>query len=113
MKAIIVIMIMFLSTCLIIGQIPSKEAKNEAEFLQLLNQAKVVETKNKVAIAEADNKTNKMIDKTAKQIVSLKQEVKQLKTELNEANKKLDSISNPDANIKFELLPVSSGKENW
>lgn len=113
MRTIIVIFGLFLSSCFLIGQQPSEEAKKDQEFLQLLENSKKVQEINKVAIQNADKKTSEIITKTSNQIVSLKNEVKKLKTELNEANKKLDSISNPDVNVQFDLLPVSSGKENW
>jgi seryl-tRNA synthetase len=113
MRVIAVIMILFFSACLIIGQTPSEEAKKDNEFVELMKKVKQTQEVNKVAIQAADKKTGEIITKTANQIVSLKAEVKQLKSELNEANKKLDSIDAPVSNIKFELLPVSSGKENW
>jgi len=113
MKVFIVILIMFFSACLIIGQTPSEEAKKDNEFVELMKKIKQTQEVNKVAIQQADKKTGEIITKTAKQIVSLKKEVKQLKSELNEANKKLDSVSNGSVDIKFDLLPVSSGKENW
>jgi len=113
MRALIVIFGLFLASCIIVGQQPSEEAKKDSEFIELLQKAKQTQEVNKVAIQAADNKTSEIITKTANQIVSLKAEVKQLKSELNEANKKLNSIDAPVSNIKFELLPVSSGKENW
>lgn len=113
MRTLIVIFGLFLTSCIIVGQQPSEEAKKDNEFVELLKKAKQTQEINKVAIQAADKKTSEIITKTANQIVSLKAEVKQLKSELNEANKKLDSIDAPLDNIKFELLPVSSGKENW
>jgi len=113
MRTVIVIMIIFFSACLIVGQIPSEEAKKDNEFVELMKKVKQTQEVNKVAIQQADSKTNEIIAKTSNQIVSLKKEIKQLKSELNEANKKLDSVSNDAVDIKFNLLPVSSGKENW
>jgi septal ring factor EnvC (AmiA/AmiB activator) len=113
MKGLIVIFALFLGSCILLGQQPNEEAKKDNEFVELLKKAKQTQEINKVAIQAADKKTGEIITKTANQIVSLKAEVKQLKSELNEANKKLDSIDAPITDIKFELLPVSSGKENW
>ena len=113
MRTIIVIFGLFLSSCFLAGQKPSEEAKKDQEFLQLLQNSKKVQEVNKVVIQNADKKTSEIITKTSNQIVSLKKEVRQLKSQLNEANKKLDSISTVDPGIQFNLLPVSTGKENW
>lgn len=113
MRTIIVIFGLFLSSCFLIGQQPSEEAKKDREFLQLLQNSKKVQEVNKIAIQNADKKTSEIITKTSNQIVSLKKEVKQLKSQLNEANKKLDSINSDNVSVNFSLLPVSSGKENW
>ena len=113
MRISTVIFAFFLGGCTLVGQQPSEETKKDSEFIELMKKAKQTQEVNKVAIQAADQKTGEIITKTANQIVSLKAEVKQLKSELNEANKKLDSIDAPIGNIKFELLPVSSGKENW
>ena len=56
-------------------------------------------------VAAQDNK--KVITKTVKTIVTLKQEVKELKTELNEVKAKLDSANSVDTNsTKFQLRPI-------
>ena len=56
-------------------------------------------------VAAQDNK--KVITKTVKTIVTLKQEVKELKTELNEVKAKLDSANSVDTNsTKFKLRPI-------
>lgn len=113
MRTIIVIFGIFLGSCSLIGQQPSEEAKKEAEFKELMNKVKLSQEVNKAKIQAVDKKTSEKITKAAKQIVSLKSEVKQLKTELNEANKKLDSVSSDAVDIKFNLLPIPAGKENW
>lgn len=113
MKVYIVIVGLFLTGCTLVGQQPNEEAKKEAEFKELMNKVKITQEINKAKIKDADKKTSEKITKAAKQIVSLKTEVKQLKTDLNEANKKLDSIINDNVDIKFVLLPISSGQENW
>jgi hypothetical protein len=56
-------------------------------------------------VAAQDNK--KVITKTIKTIVTLKEEVKELKTELNEVKAKLDSANSVDTNsTKFQLRPI-------
>lgn len=56
-------------------------------------------------VAAQDNK--KVITKTVKTIVTLKQKVKELKTELNEVKAKLDSANSVDTNsTKFQLRPI-------
>ena len=56
-------------------------------------------------VASEDNK--KVITKTVKTIVTLKEEVKELKTELNEVKAKLDSANSVDTNsTKFKLRPI-------
>ena len=56
-------------------------------------------------VAAQDNK--KVINKTVKTIVTLKEEVKELKTELNEVKAKLDSANFVDTNsTKFQLRPI-------
>jgi septal ring factor EnvC (AmiA/AmiB activator) len=113
MRISTVIFAFFLGGCTLVGQQPSEEAKKEAEFAELMKKAKATQEVNVKAIQAADKKTSEKITKAANQIVSLKAEVKQLKTELNEANKKLDSTDHNSIDIKFNLLPISSGQENW
>ena len=56
-------------------------------------------------VASQDNK--KVITKTVKTIVTLKETVKELKTELNEVKAKLDSANSVDTNsTKFKLRPI-------
>jgi hypothetical protein len=56
-------------------------------------------------VASQDNK--KLITKTVKTIVTLKETVKELKTELNEVKAKLDSANSVDTNsTKFQLRPI-------
>ncbi len=56
-------------------------------------------------VAAQDNK--KVITKTVKTIVTLKEAVKELKTELNEVKAKLDSANSVDTNsTKFKLRPI-------
>ena len=58
-------------------------------------------------VAAQDNK--KVITKTVKTIVTLKEKVKELKTELNEVKAKLDSANSVDTNsTKFKFRPIGS-----
>jgi TolA-binding protein len=59
---------------------------------------------------KSDELINSKITKTAQQISTLKEEVKTLKEENNELKVKLDSVD--DVGKPFQLLPVSTGKNN-
>lgn len=110
MRIVFVIPLLFLVSCsMSIGQQPDEETKKENEYQEVLKKAKVASEENKLVIKAADEKTNKVIDKTASTIVSLKEEVKQLKQELNEKNNYYDDI---DGDFQFSLRPISDDKEN-
>jgi peptidoglycan hydrolase CwlO-like protein len=111
MRALIVIFVIFLASCVLVGQQPNEESKKDSEFLELLKKSKEIQEVNKIAIRETDKKTGEIISKTANQIVSLKNEVKQLKTELNEAHQKLDSI-NSDTGTKFSFSAIPNGEKD-
>ena len=59
---------------------------------------------------ESDQFINTKVTKTVQQISTLKEEVKTLKAENNELKVKLDSVD--DVGKPFQLLPVSTGKNN-
>jgi uncharacterized coiled-coil DUF342 family protein len=59
---------------------------------------------------KSDEFINRKVTKTVKQITTLKEEVKTLKAENNELKVKLDSVD--DVGKPFQLLPVSTGKNN-
>jgi cell division protein FtsB len=64
-----------------------------------------VQSESVQGVAAQDNK--KVITKTVKTIVTLKEEVKELKSELNEVKAKLDSANSVDTNsTKFQLRPI-------
>ncbi len=95
----------FLYSCTqVVSQQVSEDAKKEAEFDELIRQAKQTREINKINLQKANEKTNQIIVKTTEKIVSLKQEVVELKEEINEIINKSDTI---DLNVKFKLLPIS------
>lgn len=59
---------------------------------------------------QSDELINRKVTKTVQQISTLKEEVKTLKEENNELKVKLDSVD--DVGKPFQLLPVSTGKNN-
>ena len=59
---------------------------------------------------ESDQFINSKVTKTVQQITTLQKEVKTLKAENNELKVKLDSVD--DVGKPFQLLPVSTGKNN-
>jgi len=65
-----------------------------------------IETTNKLT----DSTITGKVEKTVKQINTLKNEVKQLKEENNELKNKINDIN--DVGKPFQLLPVSNGKDN-
>jgi phage host-nuclease inhibitor protein Gam len=78
---------------------------NQIKELQDKVKESQVQSEAVQGVAAQDNK--KVITKTVKTIVTLKQEVKELKTELNEVKAKLDSANSVDTNsTKFKLRPI-------
>ena len=78
---------------------------NQIKELQDKVKQSQVQSEAVQGVASEDNK--KVITKTVKTIVTLKQEVKELKTELNEVKAKLDSANSVDTNsTKFKLRPI-------
>ena len=59
-----------------------------------------------------DKQTTKVIIKTIQSISKLNEKNVDLKHELNDANKKIDTITNVNVGVKFNLLPISDIKEN-
>jgi seryl-tRNA synthetase len=81
------------------------KADNQIKELQDKVKESQVQSEAVQGVASEDNK--KVITKTVKTIVTLKQEVKELKTELNEVKAKLDSANFVDTNsTKFKLRPI-------
>jgi seryl-tRNA synthetase len=78
---------------------------NQIKELQDKVKESQVQSEAVQGVASQDNK--KVITKTVKTIVTLKQEVKELKSELNEVKAKLDSANSVDTNsTKFQLRPI-------
>ena len=90
----------------------SKTEVNETDTKidSIINQSK----QNLVILDQASRKSDssitKKVEKTVKQITTLKEEVKTLKEENNELKIKLDDAT--DGSKPFQLLPVSSGKND-
>lgn len=85
---------------------------NENEFQELdtiirRNQENFVTVDR--ASKKSDSSISKKVEKTVKQINTLKEEVKQLKEENNELKIKVDDAN--DVGKPFQLLPVSNGKD--
>jgi FtsZ-binding cell division protein ZapB len=59
-----------------------------------------------------ETQTTQIITKTVKSIDNLKEKNTDLKYELIDANKKIDTITNVNVGVKFNLLPISDIKEN-
>ena len=81
--------------------------KTDNQIIELQDKVKQsqVQSEQVQGVASQDNK--KVITKTVKTIVTLKQIVKELKTELNEVKAKLDSANSVDTNsTKFQLRPI-------
>jgi hypothetical protein len=112
MRLLTIILTLLLTACTMgVSQQPSKEAKKEIEFYEILKKANAAQEVNRTFIKTADNNSEKIITKTVTNIVSLKNEVKQLKTELNETNKKLDSV-NSNTGIKFRFSAISADEKD-
>jgi seryl-tRNA synthetase len=80
---------------------------NQIKELQDKVKQSQVQSEQVQGVASQDNK--KVITKTVKTIVTLKQIVKELKTELNEVKAKLDSANSVDTNsTKFKFRPIGS-----
>jgi hypothetical protein len=78
---------------------------NQIKELQDKVKQSQVQSEAVQGVVSQDNK--KVITKTVKTIVTLKQEVKELKRELNEVKAKLDSANSVDTNsTKFKLRPI-------
>jgi hypothetical protein len=94
-----------------ISQQVSEEAKKDAEYEELIRQARETREINKVTLQRANERTSEIITKTTEKIISLKEEVLELKEEINEIINQSDTV---DLNIKFKLLPiaVSDSQEN-
>lgn len=89
-------------------QIQTDESINKID--SILNQSQQTFATTSKASAKSDSTINEKVEKTVKQIITLKIEVKQLKEENNALKVKLDSSD--DAGKPFKLLPVSGGKND-
>ena len=92
-----------------ISQEPSEEAKRDAEFEKLLQQAKQTRENTKLYLQEADKETVILVEKTKEKIAVLEEEVVVLKETINEIKNTNDTV---DLNIGFKLLPVSGDQDH-
>ena len=76
----------------------------------ILNQSKQNLITADQANQSSDSSINQKVEKTVKQITTLKQEVKQLKEENNALKNQVDDAN--DAGKPFKLLPVSNSQDN-
>ena len=110
MKALYISILLFVLGCQskVNEQIKTDESINKID--SIINQSQQTFAATSAASAKSDSTINEKVEKTVKQITTLKTEVKQLKEENNALKVKLDSSD--DAGKPFQLLPVSSGKNN-
>jgi len=81
--------------------------KDDNQIKELQDKVKQSQVQSEAVQGVASQDNKKVITKTVKTIVTLKQEVKELKTELNEVKAKLDSANSVDTNsTKFMLRPI-------
>ena len=81
--------------------------KTDNQIKELQDKIKQSQVQSEAVQGMASQDNKKVITKTVKTIVTLKQEVKELKTELNEVKAKLDSANSVDTNsTKFKLRPI-------
>jgi tRNA C32,U32 (ribose-2'-O)-methylase TrmJ len=92
-----------------ISQEPSEDAKRDAEFQKLLQEAKQTRENTKLYLQEADKETVKLVEKTKEKIMVLEEEVTVLKETINEIKHTNDTA---DLNINFKLLPVSGDQDH-
>lgn len=93
----------------VVSQEPSEDAKRDAEFQKLLQEANQTRESTKLYLQEADKETVKLVEKTKEKIAVLEEEVTVLKETIDEIKHTNDTI---DLNIGFKLLPVSSDKDH-
>jgi seryl-tRNA synthetase len=81
--------------------------KQDTQLETLKNKVKQSQVQSEAVQGVASQDNKKVITKTVKTIVTLKETVKELKTELNEVKAKLDSANSVDTNsTKFQLRPI-------
>ncbi len=93
----------------VVSQETSEDAKRDAEFQKLLQEAKQTRENTKLYLQEADKETVKLVEKTKEKIAVLEEEVTVLKETINEIKNTNDTI---DLNIGFKLLPVSGNQDH-
>lgn len=110
MKALYITLLVLIVGC----QTKSNEKIQTDESINkidsILNQSQQTFAASSKASAKSDSTINEKVEKTVKQISTLKTEVKQLKEENNALKVKLSDTVNDSK--PFKLLPVSSDQNN-
>jgi uncharacterized coiled-coil DUF342 family protein len=109
-----IIVAFFISTMILGCNSTKQEIKSENNELESIDTILIRSEKNFVTVnrinQKSDSSISNKVNKTVKQINTLKEEVKQLKEENNELKTKINDAN--DAGKPFQLLPVSNGKDN-
>lgn len=110
MKALYIPLILLVIGCQpkVNEQTKTDESINEID--SIINHSEQTFAATSEASAKSDSTINEKVEKTVKQITTLKATVQQLKAENNELKIKLDSVDDPGK--PFQLLPVSSNKDH-
>lgn len=111
MRTLSSVLIMFMIACSSVTSQPTDNLKREEEFLKALDEAKATVIKAQEIQKAADQKTNQIVTETVNTITTLREEIRELKAELNEANHKLNSITD-DNGVRFPLRPISGIEED-
>lgn len=110
MKALYIPLLLLVISCQpkVNEQTKTDESINEID--SIINHSEQTFAATSEASAKSDSTINEKVEKTVKQITTLKATVQQLKAENNELKIKLDSVDDPGK--PFQLLPVSGNKDH-
>jgi hypothetical protein len=101
---------LLLLTLLVGCSVPEINVENNDKVDSVIEQSKKNFFSADSVSKQSDSLINKKVTKAVEQITTLKQEVKILKQENNDLKIKLDDAT--DVGKPFQLLPVSSGKND-
>ena len=110
MKKISLIFFLFLVSC--VRETNLYDVKPTDNIDDILNMSSNNIRNSDTIQKTVDKQTTKVIIKTIQSISKLNEKNVDLKHELNDANKKIDTITNVNVGVKFNLLPISDIKEN-